>query len=251
MPPIGRLEERDGVDGVVNLYKPAGISSAKYAYRLRPIIGIRKVGHAGTLDPFAEGVLLVCCGRATKLVERLMALPKVYRTTLQLGVTSASHDPEQPIETVSGAVPPDDDRVCAAAAAFLGQIEQVPPVFSAVKVNGRRAYKLAARGQDVQIAAKIVQVYGIDVVRYAWPELELVVRCGRGTYIRALARDLGEALGTGALCRTLTRQAVGPFTCDRGVQIGVDCDEAIRAAVMPIEDVLAALADAGSGDVAL
>jgi tRNA pseudouridine55 synthase len=236
------------MDGVINLYKPTGVSSAKHAYRLRPIVGTRKVGHAGSLDPFADGVLVVAIGRATKLIEQLMGLPKLYRTTLRLGVTNATLDPEQPFEPVPGATAPSPQRVAEVVGQFIGSIDQIPPPFSAIKVRGRPAYKMAARGEDVRLDPRRVRIYQIEVLRYDYPHLDLEVRCGRGTYIRSLARDIGSALGTGACCQTLTRLAVGPFHLDLSARLDQIDAPQIRAKVIGPEEVGRLLADSVAAD---
>ncbi len=223
--------------GVVNLYKPTGRSSAQYVYRLRPIFGIRKVGHAGTLDPFADGVLLGCVGRGTKLVEALMQLPKEYQTTLRLGVTNATFDPEQPFEPVEIDAPPTAEAVSAAVANLVGEIDQVPPVFSAVKIDGVSSYKLAARGQAREKPARRVHIHRITILDYQWPHLRLDIRCGRGTYIRAIARDLGKALECGACCETLTRTAVGPFRSADAINLDTTSPETVLAALVSVSDI--------------
>lgn len=190
--------------GIVNLYKPAGRSSAHYVYRLRPILGVRKIGHAGTLDPFAEGVLLACVGKATKLVERLMDLPKEYRTTLRLGVTNDTFDTERPFESVDGATPPTREQVNDAVAAMTGEILQTPPVYSAMRIGGVFSYQLAKQGRPAELAARRVRIYVITVNHFEYPRLELTVACGRGTYIRAIARDLGTTLGCGPSASNLS-----------------------------------------------
>ena len=199
------------VSGIVNLYKPRWDSSAQYVYKLRRVFGERKVGHAGTLDPFADGVVIGCIGRGTKLVEKIMALPKSYRTTLQLGVTNASFDPELPFEPVEGATPCQREDVETALQTMRGEIDQAPPAFSAIKIGGRPSYKLARQGDDSDRPTKRVMIYRNEMVRFDWPLVELEITCGRGTYIRAMARDIGKALGCGAVCETLQRTAVGPF----------------------------------------
>jgi tRNA pseudouridine55 synthase len=229
--------EAHDVVGVVNLYKPVGRSSAAYVYRLRGIFGIRKVGHGGTLDPFADGVLLACLGRATRLFDSLSGLPKHYRTTLRLGVTNATFDTERPFEPVPDAQPAARAAVEQAVARLVGRIEQVPPVFSAVKIRGRPSYALARSGCSVERPAKPVHVYRLEVLDYAWPLLRLDIACGRGTYIRAIARDLGAALGCGACCETLTRLAVGPFRTDDAMNLDTAPPEAVRAALIPLEEV--------------
>ncbi len=227
--------------GVVVLHKPAGHSSAQYVYRLRRIFGIRKIGHAGTLDPFADGVLLGCVGRATRLVERLMALTKVYRTTLRLGVTNETFDPERPFVPVECAGPVAAERVAETVGRFVGEIDQAPPAFSAVKVKGVPSYRLAERGGAVDLPARRVRIDRMEIVRYEWPRLDLEIVCGRGTYIRAIARDLGAALGCGACCEALTRTAVGPFTLDEAVNLLEAAPDEVRGRLLSIEQVEARL----------
>lgn len=235
--------------GIVNLYKPAGRSSAHYVYRLRPIFGVRKIGHAGTLDPFAEGVLLACVGKATKLVERLMDLPKVYRTTLRLGVTNETFDTERPFEPVPGATPPTREQVDAAVAAMTGEVLQVPPVYSAMRVGGVLSYRLAKQGRPAELAARLVRIYAITVNRFEYPRLELTIACGRGTYIRAIARDLGTTLGCGAACEQLERASVGPFTSSQGLQIETTPPDILRRSLMPVDAVLELLDRTRGSDI--
>lgn len=231
--------------GLLNLYKPAGKSSAQYVYRLRPVLGVRKIGHAGTLDPFADGVLIACIGSATKLVERLMGLPKTYRTTLRMGVTNNSFDPEEPFEPAPGAVAPAEAAVQEVLRRFVGEIEQVPPSFSAVKIGGVASYHLARRGQAPQAKARKVRIDAIAVISYSWPAITLEIRCGRGTYIRAIARDLGVALGCGACCETLTRTAIGPFKINDSLHLESADHEQVLNALLPMQTAQALLDHAG------
>jgi len=229
--------ETPPVSGIVNLYKPPTRSSAQYVYRLRRVVGLRKVGHAGTLDPFADGVLLACLGRGTKLVERLMSLPKRYRTTIRLGVTNDTYDTEQPFVPVSEAVPLDRASVEAAVASLVGEIQQVPPAYSAVKIGGVPSYKLARQGRSAERQARPVRIDGIDILDYAWPRLELDIRCGRGTYIRAIARDLGRMLGCGGVCEALTRTAIGPFSLEQSVNLDTAEPDVVRASLVSLAEV--------------
>ena len=199
------------VDGIINFNKPIGITSARALYRVRKITRERKSGHAGTLDPAASGVLVLCLGRATKLVEALMDQPKVYRASARLDVTSESFDADRPLREVHVETPPDEAKVRAACPRLEGTIQQVPPAISAIKVDGQPAYKRSRRGDSLQLAARPVHVHWLHVQRYDWPLLEFELACGRGTYVRALIRDLGTILGTGGCLMTLTRIAVGPF----------------------------------------
>lgn len=225
--------------GAVNLYKPRGWTSAKYVYRLRPIFGLRKVGHAGTLDPFADGVIVGCVGGATRWVERIMAMPKRYRTTLRLGVTNETFDPEKPFRDVPGAQPPTREAIDAAVAAMRGDVMQTPPDYSAMRVGGRFSYQRVKAGETVRHEPRPIRIDSIDVLAYEWPRLELNIACGRGTYIRAIARDLGTALECGAVCELLTRTAVGPFEISASVDLTRSDPEAVRAALVTSLDALA------------
>jgi tRNA pseudouridine55 synthase len=231
------------MEGVLNLYKPAGPSSARYVYKLRPLLRERRVGHAGALDPFAEGVLLACAGGATRLVERLMHLPKTYEATLVLGVTNETYDTERPFEPVAGAADPGRAEIERVAAEMIGEIEQAPPLFSAVRLGGRRSYEHGREG-TLELGlpgARRVRIDSIEVTKYRWPEVELVIRCGRGTYIRAMARDIGAALGCGACCRRLVRTAVGPFFAAEAIDLRSASVEEIYAAVRAADEVLSIL----------
>lgn len=225
--------------GAVNLYKPRGWTSAKYVYRLRPIFGLRKVGHAGTLDPFADGVIVGCVGGATRWVERIMAMPKRYRTTLRLGVTNETFDPEKPFRDVPGSQPPTREAIDAAVAAMRGDVMQTPPDYSAMRVGGRFSYQRVKAGETVRHEPRPIRIDSIDVLAYEWPRLELNIACGRGTYIRAIARDLGTALECGAVCELLTRTAVGPFEISASVDLTRSDPEAVRAALVTSLDALA------------
>ncbi len=238
------------MSGVIVLNKPKDISSAWCVYLLRPILGIKRIGHAGSLDPFAEGVVLGCVDRACKQAEMLMGLPKHYQATVQLGVTNACHDTEQPLEAYANPTRPTCEQVRQALAGFRGQILQVPPVFSAINVGGRRAYDLARSAQPVDIQPRQVRIYSIEMREYSWPVLKFDVVCGRGTYIRALVRDLGEVLACGAVCTELRRVAVGPFDISQAVWIrGLD-KAGLEQRIIPIPRVqeIVAAYNSGRGD---
>jgi tRNA pseudouridine55 synthase len=211
--------------GILNLDKPPGISSARAVDRVKRLLPRgTKIGHAGTLDPFATGVLLLLVGRATKACERLMDAPKQYEATVRLGATTTTDDPESPAQAwhpASGRVvePVPLERIRAVLPDFVGEVLQRPPAFSAMKVGGRRAYDLARKGHDVAIEARPVRVYGIDLLDYAWPDLRLRIDCGRGTYIRAIARDLGERLDVGGYLTELRRTRVGTFDVNDAVTL--------------------------------
>ena len=210
--------------GILNLNKPAGISSRRAVDLVKRLVRPAKVGHAGTLDPLATGVLVVCVGAATRLIEYVQQMPKRYLGTFLLGRSSPTEDIEGDVTELSDAPVPTHAQIAAAAECFVGRIAQRPPSFSAIKVNGRRAYKLARDGQRVQLPARPVNVYRIEVKAYKYPELVLDVECGGGTYIRSLGRDLAESLGTVAVMSALTRTAIGNFRIEQSVDPNVlDC----------------------------
>jgi tRNA pseudouridine55 synthase len=223
------------MEGVINLDKPAGLSSARVVDAVKRLLPRgTKVGHAGTLDPFATGVLLVLVGRATKACERLMDAPKQYEATVKLGATTATDDPESPEVPAPPHKPPTAAAVSAVVPRFVGDILQRPPAYSAMKVQGRRAYDLARGGNLVQLEPRPVRVYGIDVLEYEWPHVRLRVDCGRGTYVRAIARDLGVALGTGGYLTQLRRTRVGPFGVDNAVTVERLKGEAVEEFLLPV-----------------
>jgi tRNA pseudouridine55 synthase len=216
--------------------KPPGPTSHDIVASVRRRAGRGvKIGHAGTLDPFARGVLVVCAGQATRLADYVQAQPKRYRAVVRLGATSTTDDPDGEVTPTPsgpgspkvadrgeltaplGCPKPDEADVRRVVAGFVGKIDQVPCSHSAVHVEGRRAYTLARAGREVSLPSRPVVIHAIDVLRWDWPELELDVRCGSGTYIRALARDIGAALQVGGYCQALTRTAVGTFDLTRAV----------------------------------
>jgi tRNA pseudouridine55 synthase len=198
--------------GLVVVDKPAGITSRDVVNCVQRIVEPLKVGHAGTLDPLATGVLVIAIGPATRLVEYVQRMPKTYRATFLLGRTSDTEDIEGQVRELDNPPRPSEEQVRAALPRFRGTIEQVPPAYSAVKVAGRRAYALARRGQAVELAARSVEIFALDLIAFAYPELKLLVSCGSGTYVRSLGRDLARALGTEAVMSALRREAIGPFT---------------------------------------
>ncbi|MDB5350793.1 MAG: tRNA pseudouridine 55 synthase [Planctomycetota bacterium] len=197
--------------GILNLNKPIGVTSRDVVDRVsRPLRKV-KVGHAGTLDPLASGVLVVCVGAATRLIEYVQRMPKTYRAVVRLGATSDTLDADgQVVERVDPRVP-DAEEIRAVLQTQIGTISQMPPQFSALKVGGQRAYDLARAGMEAALIARPVEVYRIGLLSYEWPRLEIEIDCGSGTYIRSIARDVGEALGCGGLIEVLTRTRIGEF----------------------------------------
>lgn len=198
--------------GLLNVNKPPGPTSHDVVARARRLLPRRtRVGHAGTLDPFAGGVLVLCVGAATRLADYVQAAPKRYRAEATFGAVSTTDDPEGEIVPRDVPTPPTARDLVALLPRFVGEIQQTPPAHSAVHVQGRRAYELARAGRDVTLPARTVRVYSLELLAYDWPRAVLDVRCASGTYVRSLVRDLGEALGVGAYCSGLTRSAVGEF----------------------------------------
>jgi tRNA pseudouridine55 synthase len=227
------------VNGLLVIDKPAGMTSRDVVNRAQLWFPKKtKLGHTGTLDPLATGVLVVCVGAATRLAEYVQAMGKTYRTRILLGHRSDTDDADGIVTPVSGVAPVSEQAIRDALPRFVGTISQTPPAYSALKVAGQRAHDLARRGADVKLAARPVHVYRIDLIGYEWPYLDLEIDCGKGTYIRSIARDLGDALGVGGLVQTLRRTRVGPFTAEQGV--GLD-ERDVRDRLRPMAEAVAEL----------
>lgn len=198
-------------DGILNLNKPRGPTSHDIIDRVRRLTGIRRVGHAGTLDPMATGVLLVCIGKATRVSEYLVAGQKVYRARVRLGIATDTYDAEGQVVASTDPVDTNRAEVEMALAPFRGTIEQVPPMYSALKHKGQPLHKLARQGVEVKREPRRVEIARLELTEWAPPECTLEVTCSPGTYVRALAHDLGQALGCGAHLTSLARLASGGF----------------------------------------
>jgi tRNA pseudouridine55 synthase len=197
--------------GLVIVDKDAGMTSHDVVARVRRLAGTRKVGHAGTLDPMATGVLVLGINRATRLLGHLMLTQKAYDATILLGASTTTDDAEGEIVTTSPAGHVRPDMVREALTAFVGEIDQVPTAVSAIKVDGKRAYQRVRDGEQVELKARKVTIHELTVTDVRGPEVDISVRCSSGTYIRAIARDLGAALGVGGHLAALRRTAVGGF----------------------------------------
>lgn len=209
-------------DGILNLNKPPGPTSHDVVDRVRRILRERRVGHAGTLDPMASGVLVVGVGKATRVLEYLQDLPKVYRAALRLGVETDTQDLTGAVVREADAAGVTEADVGAALESFRGEILQVPPMYSAVKRGGFKLYDLARRGETVDREPRRVTLYRLELLRFLpgrHPEVELRVECSAGTYIRTLGHDLGRALGVGAALSVLVREAVGPFRLEDSIPL--------------------------------
>jgi tRNA pseudouridine55 synthase len=202
----------ESLDGVLPIDKPRGPTSHDVVTAARRALGVRRIGHTGTLDPFASGLLLLCVGTATRIAEYLTGLDKRYRATVRLGVRTDTDDDTGSIMESTPADKVEHARIARVLRSFQGEIMQVPPRYSAKKVGGERAYRLAREGRAVELDAFPVTIHDLQLTRFEPPELELEIHCSSGTYIRALARDIGDALGVGGHLTTLRRTAIG--TCD-------------------------------------
>ena len=199
-------------DGILLIDKPAGMTSFGVVARVRRVLGKAagkkvKVGHTGTLDPFATGLMILVYGKATKDAMTYTKLDKVYEATFVLGQVSSTGDPEGDITNVSTDVPV-TEVLTAALEQLQGEIQQRPPIFSAIKINGQRAYKLARDGKEVEIPLRTVTIHSLELLDYTYPEVTIRTHVSSGTYIRSLASDIGEVLGTGAYCTQLRRTAI-------------------------------------------
>ncbi len=226
------------MNGFLVIDKPGGMTSRDAVNRAQLWFPRRtKIGHTGTLDPLATGVLVLCIGAATKLAERVQAMPKRYETRIRLGATSDTDDADGEVVENTLSAAPSLAMVLEQLPKFIGLIEQLPPQYSALKVQGQRAYDLARRGVEVALKPRPVRVDSILLRTYEWPWVDLTIDCGKGTYIRSIARDLGAALGVGGLVQTLRRTRVGPFfDVERGIGLNATPDEA-RAALLPVEAI--------------
>ena len=199
------------MDGILNIHKPSGITSFSVVSQVRRLAHEPKAGHGGTLDPLASGVLPVFLGQATRLTEYLMEYPKTYRAIVELGVATDSYDAEGRVTGHSDASGISLDNVAEVLQRFRGEIQQTPPVYSALKHRGQPLYKLARRGLSMEVDSRPISIYRLDIVSFQLPFVTLDVECSKGTYIRSLAHDMGAMLGCGAYLKGLIRTAYGPF----------------------------------------
>lgn len=204
--------------GLILVDKPLGPTSHHIVHRVRLGTGIRKVGHAGTLDPRASGLLVLCLGAATRLSEYVSTSAKRYEAVVRFGAATRTYDSDGEVVSRSAAIPT-REQIEACLPGFSGEIEQVPPPFSAVKVSGQRAYDLARSGKDVDLSPRTITIYALHVREYQPPDLALEVECSAGTYIRSLAHDLGARLGSGAYLAALRRTKAGPFDISQAVTL--------------------------------
>lgn len=206
--------------GFLNVYKPVGLTSHDVVAKLRKILKIKQIGHTGTLDPFAEGVLPVCIGKATRLIEYLKE-DKAYIATLQLGKSTDTFDIEGKITFESGKKISDKEEILDAIKPLMGEIEQLPPIYSAIKVNGKKLYEYARSGEQVEIKPRRVIIKKIDLNEFDEKnqKCKIYIECSKGTYIRSISNDIGKFLGTGAYLTNLVRTKSGKFTLENSVNL--------------------------------
>ena len=207
-------------NGFINLFKPPGITSMDALRQIKRITGQRyKVGHGGTMDPLARGVLPVCFGQATRLMDHIVGGVKRYRVEITLGVTTSTYDAEGELVNTRDARRVTEAMVQESLQPWIGVVQQTPPMYSAIKVDGKRLYKLARAGIEIERKARPVEIHGIQILEFATPKLVLEVECGKGTYIRSLAHDVGDALGCGGHVADLERILCGGFPVEESVTL--------------------------------
>ncbi|HEX4610219.1 MAG TPA: tRNA pseudouridine(55) synthase TruB [Urbifossiella sp.] len=226
------------MNGLLVIDKPGGMTSRDAVNRVQRWFPRKtKIGHTGTLDPLATGVLVVCVGAATRLADYVQAMGKTYHSRFRLGATSTTDDADGEVAETPGVEPAKREVIDTALSRFVGTVEQTPPAFSAMKVDGRRAHALARAGAEVKLKARPVRIDAIRVAGFAWPWLDVEVDCGKGTYIRSIARDLGAALGCGGMVQTLRRTRVGPFAAGQGVGVNAPPSD-LAARLLPMASAL-------------
>jgi tRNA pseudouridine55 synthase len=214
--------------GILNVNKPQGMTSFSVVSLVRKLTGIRRVGHAGTLDPVADGVLPICLGQATRIVEYLVSAPKRYRSVIRLGEATDTYDSEGAVVATGDPSSVTREQVQAVLGEFVGEIDQLPPMYSAVKYEGRPLYAYARAGKEAPRQARRVMVHWLTLLRFEPPEVEIELEVGRGAYVRTLAYDLGERLGCHAHVIGLTRTRSGPFVLEEAVGLDQLREEAER-----------------------
>jgi tRNA pseudouridine55 synthase len=213
------LETIHDTGGVILVDKDLQWTSFDVIAKLRNLFKIKKIGHAGTLDPLASGLLIICCGKFTKKINEYQGLDKTYIAKIKIGATTETDDSEKPEQNIKDISFVTDDDIKSACRAFEGKILQIPPKYSAKKVKGQRLYKLARKGMDVEIKPVEVEVHYIKILKIDLPFIDVEIKCSKGTYIRSLARDIGEKLGTGAYLASLRRTAIGDYNVENALTV--------------------------------
>lgn len=226
------------MDGIINVFKPKGISSFQVVRAVRFISGEKKVGHTGTLDPLASGVLPICLGKGTKIIEYIMENQKVYKATLKLGEETDTYDLEGTVINSKevGEIPLSE--VEKVLKSYIGEINQIPPMYSALKVDGKRLYELARKGIEVEREARKITIYDIELLKYDKPFITIRVKCSKGTYIRSLCKDIGDSLKCGAVMTELVREGSGVFNTENSVELDSLTKDNFNNYLISLDDAL-------------
>ena len=207
------------MNGILNIYKPEGPTSSNIVTRIKKLLHEKRVGHAGTLDPAASGVLPICFGHGTRVVEYLMDSTKDYRTEIEFGITTDTYDAAGSVTSIKDSSSVDRNQIETALNSFLGEIQQVPPIYSALKYKGKPYYELARAGIDIALESRPVTVHDITILDWQPPVVTIDITCGKGTYIRSIAHDLGQVIGCGACMKSLVRRKYGPFFIEDAISV--------------------------------
>lgn len=224
------------MDGIINVYKPIGITSFDVIRDIKKITGIKKIGHTGTLDPLASGVLPICIGKATKAVDFIMSGFKTYKAELKLGVVTDTYDREGKI-LETNKVNVSEEEIIKCINSFKGDILQVPPMYSAIKVNGKKLYELARKGIEVELEPRLIKIFDIEILEIKIPYVTFNVKCSKGTYIRSLCYDIGKNLNCGATMWNLERIQSGNFSKNSSVKLEDLNKDTIEKFLIPIDEV--------------
>ena len=219
--------------GFLVINKPPGITSRKALNQVARHVRPAKIGHSGTLDPLATGVLIACVGPATRLTQYVQQLPKKYAASFRLGLQSSTEDIEGDVTELDDAPIIIEKQLSEALPEFVGTIMQTPPNYSAIKVAGERAYKLARRGDDVELKPRPVEIKKLDLTSFSYPDFQLDIVCGSGTYVRSLGRDIGQALGSNAIMTSLVRTAIGKFEISNAIELDELSPDACQTKLQP------------------
>ena len=230
------------MDGVINVYKPEGITSFDVVWKIRKLAHTKKVGHTGTLDPEACGVLPICIGKGTKIVDYIMNGTKEYKTLLRLGIVTDTYDREGKIINESDVVC-SEEEVAYAIKGFIGEIAQVPPMYSALKVNGVRLYELARKGIEIERKERKITIFDIEILEIKLPYVSFIVKCSKGTYIRSLCYDIGEKLKCGGAMWALERTQTSIFKLENSVHLEALTEDNIACSIISVEEALAEYPD--------
>jgi tRNA pseudouridine55 synthase len=226
------------MDGVLNVYKPIGMTSYDVVHKIKKLCYTKKVGHTGTLDPEASGVLPICIGKATKIADYIMNDNKIYKAELKLGIITDSYDRVGKVLSTNE-VTVDEETIIQVIKSFIGENYQIPPMYSAIKINGQKLYNLARQGIEIEREARKVYIYDVQIININLPYVEFLVKCSKGTYIRSLCYDIGNKLSCGGTMWNLERVETGDFKLTDAVKLDLLTSENVNEYLIPISEALA------------